>query len=51
MNKNTNKVDNLKNSLSIEEIKKLIYQFKEEELPYADAPFHFQAEIWSINYF
>ena len=27
--------------------KKAVYQFKEEELPDAESPFHYEAEIWS----
>lgn len=36
-----------KEKLSIEEIKNYIFQFKKEELPDAEAPFHYEAEIWS----
>jgi len=31
----------------MEEIKNLIYQFKKEELPNAESPFHYEAEIWA----
>lgn len=31
----------------MEEIKKLICQFKEEQLPDAESPFHYEAEIWA----
>lgn len=34
-------------SLPIEEIKNAIYQFKKEELPDAESPFHYEAEIWA----
>lgn len=33
--------------LSIEDIKKAVYQFKKEELPDAEVPFHYEAEIWA----
>ena len=33
--------------LPVEEIKKAINLFKEEELPNAESPFHYEAEIWS----
>lgn len=36
----------IKNSFPLEEVKKLIYKFKEEELPDAESPFHCEAEIW-----
>ena len=34
-------------SLPVEEIKNAIYQFKKEELPDAESPFHYEAEIWA----
>jgi hypothetical protein len=33
--------------MKIEELNKLIEQFKDEKLPDHDSPFHFEAEIWS----
>ena len=34
-------------SFNIDEIKKAIHKFKKEELPDAESPYHFEAEIWS----
>ena len=34
-------------SLPVEDIKKAIFQFKKECLPDAEAPFHYEAEIWA----
>jgi len=34
-------------SLFIKEVEKAIYQFRKEELPDAETPFHHEAEIWS----
>lgn len=34
-------------SLPIEDIKKAIFKFKKECLPDAEAPFHYEAEIWA----
>ena len=30
-----------------EKIQELVYQFKKEELPDAESPYHFEAEIWA----
>ena len=36
----------------MEEIEKLIYQYKKEQLPDADSPFHYEAEAWAgLKYF
>jgi len=35
------------NTMPIEDIKKAVYKFKEEELPDAESPYHYEAEIWS----
>jgi hypothetical protein len=34
------------NTISIEEIKKLLHQFKKEELPNAEEPYHYEEETW-----
>ncbi|HRH83609.1 MAG TPA: hypothetical protein PK210_05165 [Bacteroidia bacterium] len=34
-------------SLPVEDIKKAIFRFKKECLPDAEAPFHYEAEIWA----
>ena len=48
--KNENKAlsqTSVSGSLPVEDIKKAIFQFKKECLPDAEAPFHYEAEIWA----
>ena len=33
--------------MEIKEITDLVYRFKQEELPDAESPYHYEAEIWS----
>ena len=41
------RIDRVNNSFDIAEIKKVIKQYKKEQLPDAETPYHFEAEIWS----
>lgn len=36
-----------KSPLNIIELKSLLHKFKKEELPDAEIPFHYEAEIWA----
>ena len=40
-------ISDVRLSLPLEEIKKAVYKFKKEELPDAEVPYHYEAEIWA----
>lgn len=44
----TEEFENLiKSSNILEHFKNLVFDFKQKELPDAESPFHYEAEIWS----